>query len=154
MKYEKVLFATDGSRLAEHALPAAVELARRCGAQLRCLTVVEPPPYYGPPDLVTFEDAELYRGLAEELETMARSAVERAASGAVHDGVPATTALRHGTAAEEIVAEGEEWEASVIVLGTHGRAGLSRLVLGSLAGKVARTASCPVLLCRKQEDGD
>jgi universal stress protein A len=65
--------------------------------------------------------------------------------------VPASTAwqfLREGKPADEILAAAREWEADVIVIGTHGRSGVSRLVLGSTADLVVRHAPCPVLVIK------
>jgi nucleotide-binding universal stress UspA family protein len=150
--YKKVLFTTDGSRFAEDSLPYAIDLAKQCGAQLEVMTVVENPVFYGTPEATALYDAEFYRSLASELDKLATSAVERGAAGATAAGMKATTRIRRGSPADEIVSEAKEWGADVIVLSTHGRTGLGRLFLGSVANSLVHHAPCPVLLHRVSKE--
>ena len=150
--YKKVLFTTDGSRFAEDSLPYAIDLAKQCGAQLEVMTVVENPVFYGTPEATALYDAEFYRSLAAELDKLATSAVERGAASATAAGMKATTRIRRGSPADEIVAEAKEWGADVIVLSTHGRTGLGRLFLGSVANSLVHHAPCPVLLHRVSKE--
>jgi nucleotide-binding universal stress UspA family protein len=144
----RVLYSTDGSQFAEKALACAVELAKQCGGELRVVTVVENPVFYGVPEATALYDAEFYRSLSGELEKLAKAALERAGKAAEEAGVKATSTVRHGTPGDEIVAEAKDWGADVMVLSTHGRSGLARLLLGSVANSVVTHAPCPVLLCR------
>lgn len=146
--YRKVLFTTDGSRFAEDSLPYALDLARQCKAELRVVTVIENPVFHGTPEATALYDAEFYRALSGELEKLAASSVERVQKQALDAKLSATTAVRRGSPADEIVAEATEWGADVIVTSTHGRSGLARAFLGSVANRIVNHAPCPVLLHR------
>ncbi|MCB1056299.1 MAG: universal stress protein [Acidobacteria bacterium] len=148
-KIQKILFPTDFSRCADQALDHAIFLARRFGAQLHILHAVvlhgdDPAsPVYHFPD-----PEEMYR-LAEEsagarLETLPGDRAE---------GVDVVRRQRRGIAPATVILEyAAEIEADLIVLGTHGRRGLGRLVLGSVAEEIVRLAECPVLTLREQEE--
>jgi nucleotide-binding universal stress UspA family protein len=69
-------------------------------------------------------------------------------AGQLPEGIPTEVFMREGTPAETIVAAANEWQANLIILGTHGRSGLERLVVGSTAEAVIRSAQCPVLAVR------
>jgi nucleotide-binding universal stress UspA family protein len=146
--YQRVLFATDGSAFAEAALADAIEMARMAAGEMRVVTVVEAPAFHGTPEATVLYETEMYKSLVEELEKIARAAVERAAYHARARGVQCSTAIRHGLPADEILAEAKDWRADAIVLATHGRSGLGRLFVGSVASKVVHHATCPVLLHR------
>lgn len=146
--YKKVLFTTDGSKFAEESIPQAADLAKQCGAELEVLTVIENPVFYGTPEATALYDAEFYRSLAGELEKLAQGAVDRAVALAKGRGMSAVGKVRRGSPADEVVAEAKEWGADVVVLSTHGRTGLGRLFLGSVANAVVHHAPCPVLLHR------
>lgn len=152
--FKRVLFTTDGSDFAERAMSQAIDLARQCDAELRVVTVVENPVFYGIPEATALYDAEFYRSLSAELEKLAEGALERAREAAAEAGVTATALVRHGAPGEEILAEAREWDADAIVLSTHGRTGLGRLLLGSVANQVVTHAPCPVLLCRVPRGSD
>lgn len=148
-KIQKILFPTDFSRCAEQALSHAVFLARRFDAELHIFHAVvlhgdDPAsPIYHFPD-----PEEMYR-LAEE------SAASRLETlpGRAGEGLRLHRQQRRGIAPAPVILEyGAEIGADLIVLGTHGRRGLGRLVLGSVAEEVVRLAACPVLTLREQED--
>ena len=146
--YKKVLFTTDGSKFAEDSLPYAVDLAKQCSAALGILTVIENPVFYGTPEATALYDAEFYRSLESELDKLAQAAIDRATQRAAESGVKASGKIRRGSPADEIVGEAKDWSADVVVLSTHGRTGLGRLFLGSVANAVVHHAPCPVLLHR------
>lgn len=132
-----VLVATDFDEGATMALDAAIAVARAFGAKLTLLHVVAPAPY-----------ALYAEGLSwpiEELDTQAQRVMDvalgkaRAAYEQVHG------AIRHGVAWESIVEAARVEQADLIVLGTHGRRGLQRALLGSVAEKVVRSSPVPVL---------
>lgn len=149
--YTHILFATDGSSFSDDALRDAIGLAKLSGGRLRVVTIVESPSFHGTPEAMVLYETEMYRTLAAELERIGRGAIERAVRSAVDAGVAATGAVRHGLPAEEILAEAREWGADCIVLATHGRTGLGRLLLGSVASRVLHDADVPVLLHRTRE---
>jgi nucleotide-binding universal stress UspA family protein len=141
MKLEKILVPIDFSASSELALELAVELARAAGAALTLLHVYNPMPYEIPPGarfstVVNVEEVVAgYRKLLERSKLLA----ERAGVARVE------TLLLEGVAHAEIVRTAEEQDYKLIVLGTHGRTGLDYMLLGSVAEKVVRKASCPVV---------
>jgi nucleotide-binding universal stress UspA family protein len=139
----QVLVPLDGSELAEEALAPACELAERLGAGVRLLRVVEPPVPLVADELsypsAVAQDAELAAAQAYLDRVLARlRATGRAGEGSVLVGDPATT----------IPTVAREQGVDVIAMATHGRSGLARLVLGSVATGVLQRAAMPLLLVR------
>jgi nucleotide-binding universal stress UspA family protein len=130
----RVLVALDGSALAEAGLAAAERLARPFGAELLLLRVVDPPGGIG-------ENAFVGQGLGG-----ARRYLDRLRRRIRAGGLAIRTERRVGPAAATIAAAARERGADAIALGTRGRGGLTRLVLGSTAEAVLRRASVPLLL--------
>lgn len=147
MQIQRILCPIDFSDHSRRALDQAIAIARRYGATITAPHVFSPDPMaaYGPypvvfePVVLTPTDRDRLR---DALETFV--AVERA------PGVVIRTALVEGTAAAEIVALAASLPADLIVMGTHGRSGFERLLLGSVAEKVLRKAGCPVLTVPKR----
>lgn len=143
--YRRILAAVDGSAASSKGLREALRLAKSERAQLFLLHVVDEYfPYVGlegspPVDVVPL------------LREAGRRVIARAAATAQKQGVKAKAVMREvfaGPAAAVIVREAGKLRADLIVLGTHGRRGVRRLVLGSDAEQVVRTARVPVLLVR------
>jgi nucleotide-binding universal stress UspA family protein len=146
--YQRILVPVDGSPTSELGLQEAIKLSRLTQARLRLLHVVDVVSLYSiagdglhvfPADLVT-----PLRQQGEELLRRCAATVE--AAGSVAD-----TALlenTQGRVADLVVDEAKRWQADLIVLGTHGRRGMRRALLGSDAEQVARLALVPVLLVR------
>jgi nucleotide-binding universal stress UspA family protein len=139
--YQRILVPLDGSPLAEQALPWVRQIAAEALAQVVLLTVL-PPPGTGPapPPAVAVAQAgsaETYLG-----EIKARMTAP---------GVQVTMRVTHGDPATEIGRVTEEVGADLIVMATHGRTGLPRLRLGSVATKVVQASAAPILLVRAQE---
>jgi nucleotide-binding universal stress UspA family protein len=137
--YDVVLFATDGSTPAADALDEAVSVADAAGATLHVLSVVDEG------DLDLFSSGELPT-LDDLLRGAAEDAVSDAADRATTAGVEVRRAVRVGTPYREIVDYADEIGADLVVIGTHGRRGFSRVLLGSVATRVIRTSSVPVLV--------
>jgi nucleotide-binding universal stress UspA family protein len=143
--YKRILVPLDGSELARTALDEAERLSRTFNSEIALLEVVTFMPIYGSPELVTpfiiderqKETAEKYlAGLAQDLEKK---------------GIKATTAVRTGQqVALEIIDFAKQTGADLIVMCTHGRSGLSRWMLGSVAIKVLSRAESPILLIRSK----
>jgi len=135
--FTKILVPLDGSDLAEQVLPHALMLADAFDAAVRLLRVVE-----GPDDLdltsVTREQSEALR-LAEDY---LRGAAEYCSV----LGVPVDIALAMGSPARQIVREALAIGADLIAMATHGRGGLGRWMIGSVADRVVRAATIPVLV--------
>jgi len=136
MHADKILFPTDFSPLSEDALAWATALARDSGATLSIVHVEEPPMAYGGGELYVAMDDEEAKG---ELRRLLGSVVPP------DHHVPFEHKLLVGDPASSIVDEAEKEHADLIVMGTHGRTGLSRLLMGSVAEAVVRRAKCPVL---------
>ena len=143
--YKRILIPIDGSPTSDRALQEALGLARQQNAQLKLVHVVEE---------VHFLDIESSINYAELLETMRNSGNEilkQAQTVIQQAGMAAEIKLLEASGervASVIVTEAERWAADLIVIGTHGRSGFSRLLFGSVAEGVVRTAQVPVLLIR------
>jgi nucleotide-binding universal stress UspA family protein len=140
-----IFYATDFSEASERALDEAVGLAQQFGAQIWIVHVIEPVHYVTGEE---FAAADLYARLEEATERNAATSMEKLIARLANLGVKAETLLLKGTPAEQIVNAAKERNADLIVIGTHGRTGLSKLFMGSVAGKVVSAAECPVLTVR------
>ncbi len=145
----KVLLPTDFSEGAEQAQAEAMRLARALGAELIVLHVLVPLAHQGE---ALLGPAELDR-LQERQRRWAEGNLETRVVEIHRAGVPARGLLWGGEPAREIVRAAEDEQVDLIVMGTYGRSGLSRLLLGSVADRVVRTAPCPVVTVRGRKDG-
>jgi nucleotide-binding universal stress UspA family protein len=134
-----ILFPTDFSENAQAAFPLACSLARDCGARIVVLYVLPPP--LGHEELVARHHPSEYYAPPWQLLRQVRPPEEN---------VRVEHRLEEGDAAKEILAVAQEIQAGLIVMGTHGRTGLGRLLLGSVAEQVLRQAECPVLTIRNK----
>ncbi len=136
-----ILFATDFSEVSDHAFEYAAALANQLQARLVVLHVVahqtDLRDYYVPHLSFDDLDREIEAGALKRMEEL-RHRLETSVPGLTTDVVT-------GIAAEEILAKAEQEQASLIVMGTHGRKGFDHFIFGSTAEKVVKTASCPVL---------
>lgn len=150
--YNRILVPVDGSSTSNHGLEEAVKLATVTGGRLRLLHVVDQlsaamsmSSGYGP------MNADIFRLLKEGGERIlqeARGSVERGSRVAVD------TALVEGYSGRlcDLVAEqAREWGAELVVLGSHGRRGIGRMVLGSDAEQIIRSSHLPVLVVREPD---
>lgn len=148
--YGRIVVAVDGSATGQLALDHALKLAGEQQARVRLVHAVESlHQLVSMAGIYPFDAA----GLAESLRAEGRDVLKRAEEKAAASGVAVESALLEGTQPQDrlatlIVNDAREWNADLIVLGTHGRRGLDRLVLGSVAEQVVRNAGCPVLLVR------
>ncbi len=143
-RFTTIVAATDFSPASEQALAYAEALAREFGSRLHLLHVVADPML-----AAAWSEAYAYDldKLAERMRVDAvRLLAERAAK---ISGVVVTHEATIGKPADTIVAIASDLDADLIVVGTHGRSGVSHLLLGSIAERVVRTASCPVLTVRE-----
>lgn len=134
----------ENSPIAAHAVDLGIELARSLKAEIALIRVTESPTAYGVDAGISArelmaqarrEDQKLLAGVRERLSLPA----------SVQEFLPA------GDPATEIVNAAKEWPADIIVLGSHGRGGVSRALLGSVAEAVTRHAPCPVLVVRARK---
>lgn len=144
-----IVFATDFSEQAEHAGAYAVMVARRLGAELLC---VHASVYHDVhPDAYELSTGHI-EGFREELQrelVRRRMLLETMVEGAGRQGVRASHEVVEGRAAEAICQVAADAGADLIVVGSHGRTGLKRFLLGSVAERVVRLASCSVLVARR-----
>jgi nucleotide-binding universal stress UspA family protein len=141
----KILCATDFSEAGQAAEEMAITLTRALGGELVYVHVnVETPPLYGE---AVFAAAEVER-VYESERRWAEAELARHVAAVAQRGIKARSVLRTGVAVEQILAAAEEERADMLVMGTHGRTGLDRLLMGSVAERVVRTATCPVLTVR------
>jgi nucleotide-binding universal stress UspA family protein len=150
MSYRRILVPMDGSAAAAAGLSEAIGLATAHRAELCLLHVREKLPALQGMEVL------IERQVIENLTRFGRKVLATARSEVEHRGLAARTVLRRSpreSAAEAIVAEAKGWRADLIVMGTHGRRGMTRIVLGSTAEAVLRTAPVPVLLVRPPARG-
>lgn len=145
--YRKILVPVDGSPASNLGLDEAIRLAKDQGATLRLFHLVDEFVAVSSPD-----GAALYSGdLIEALRQGGKRIIGKAEVLARAKGLtPESVMLESfgGRAADSIVQQAKKWGADLIVLGTHGRRGVRRLVMGSDAEQVVRTTPVPVLLVR------
>jgi nucleotide-binding universal stress UspA family protein len=140
-----VLCASDFSPASRAAFARAVELARANRARLTVLHVIVPPVMYGAD---SYPLPQTYDRVIASIREHAQKELGKLVARAKARGVRAKRLLVEGIPHDRIVRAARAHRASVIVLGTHGRTGLARLFLGSVASRVIATAPCPVLTVR------
>jgi nucleotide-binding universal stress UspA family protein len=156
--YRVVMVPTDGSEWSRHAIPLALAVARPAKAELHLVAVLEPTfeaPIYGVPiasvgwtGAVLMDTDASGESRAARREAQASALREFAERLAADAGVAVTASLEEGDIVTELRRHAETRGADLIVMATHGRGGLARAVLGSVADAVVHSVSCPVLLAR------
>ncbi len=139
--YKRIALPLDGSALAEQALPHAIVQAERCQAELVLLKVLEPLQIHG----LARPSIEW---VAECTTTLAREYLECIAAKVKQHGIPVQVATTDGHPPVAIVRFAEANEVDLIVMCTRGHSGFRRWLMGSVADRVVRGASVPVLLAR------
>ncbi len=146
LRLQRILLPTDFSGCANFALPYAAAIARAAKATIVCVHVVEP-----------VVPAVGYTGLAEpmpiadisgQLEDSAERQLPKLAECEECVGLDVEEIIVHGDPAAEIVRVAQEQEVDLIVISSHGRTGLGRMIFGSTAEAVVRHANCPVLVVK------
>jgi len=144
--YEDILVPTDGSPAADSAIEHAVNVAERYDATIHALYVVDDSAY-----------ATLDAGsetVVEALESEGEEAVGRIATAARDAGIDAVTTVTTGVAYRTILDHVANDGIDLVAMGTHGRRGLDRYLLGSVTERVVRTSDVPVLAVRQPEDSE
>jgi nucleotide-binding universal stress UspA family protein len=136
----RLLVATDFTETSNVALDWAIDLAAPLGASVAVMHAYEIP-IVGFPDGALIATADIALRIADSAKAALDGAVEQRRG----RGVPLEALLREGVAWEEINKVADELDADLVVIGTHGRRGLARALLGSVAEKVVRTAHRPVI---------
>ncbi len=148
--YQRILVPVDGSATSNHGLQEAIKIARLTGASLRLIHVVD--------ELRYATGFETYAAYANDLIPFVKAAGEKILSDAKERankaGVIVETRLAEEFAtrlSDVVVEQAKAWKADLIVVGTHGRRGIGRALLGSDAEQIMRAAPVPVLLVRAPE---
>jgi nucleotide-binding universal stress UspA family protein len=140
VKIETIIAATDFSEIGGRAVGYAIDLARAMKARVVIVHSIEPLTLGAPGGMLV--------PVAQMTETMVRgaqTALTDLATKLSSSGVAIESMLREGYPADEIVQAAKDAKADLVVIGTHGRRGLSHVLLGSVAERVVRMAPCPVL---------
>ncbi|MVS99447.1 universal stress protein [Devosia marina] len=148
--YKNLLIATDGSELGDKALDAALDLARQNGASLIILTATDPVATgIGSGGFGTIDAGPILARLEEAYATEAADLLAAARHKAQEAGIAAETLhLPRHRPADGILETVSEKGCDLIVMGSHGRRGLNRLLLGSQAAEVLARAAVPVLIVK------
>jgi nucleotide-binding universal stress UspA family protein len=142
----RILLATDFSEASDAAVALAADLARRFSAQLILFHAHAVPSFAYPDGMMPVPSTVLM-----DLEHTIEAELSRVAAGLRAQGIAVETCHAIGPAAAEICRAAGEHGAELIVMGTHGRGGLRYALLGSVAEKVVRHATCPVLTVHPDE---
>ncbi|WP_254862775.1 universal stress protein [Halovivax gelatinilyticus] len=142
--YDRVLVPTDGSQAVERAIDHAIELADAHDAVLRAVYVVNAASYGGLPMETAWD------GIGNALRDEGQGAVDRVAELVEESGVDVDveTVVLEGSPSRSIVDHARSSDCDLIVMGTHGRGGINRLLLGSVAERVVRSSPIPVMTVR------
>mgnify|MGYP006288805229 CR=1 FL=1 len=146
--YDRILVPTDGSAETRRVVEHAAELAEVHGAELRGLYVVNTATFAGLPMETSWEDVN------EVLREEGESALADIEEFADPYDVPVSTHVVEGPPNKEIVRHAERDACDLVVMGTHGRGGIDRLLLGSVAERVVRSCSVPVMTVRVGDEDE
>lgn len=141
--YNEILFPTDGSDGAAAALDHAIDLAEVHDAAIHLLFVV---------DTTYLGGGAAEATVVESLQTAGEQTLEDGADRIRARGLAVTRELRRGEPYRAILDYCEEMDVDLVVMGTHGRSGLERFLLGSVTEKIVRAADVPVLTVRAEDD--
>jgi nucleotide-binding universal stress UspA family protein len=142
----KILFPTDFSACSDAALDALVALASQMKASITAAHVVHVPEQFGPYEAWVYDRLEVEQAIVKETRAHLESYVKEK----IPSSIPADGQVLTGPPDLEITALAKNGGYDLIVMGTHGRGGVSHLLMGSVAEKVMRRAPCPVLTVRPQ----
>jgi nucleotide-binding universal stress UspA family protein len=150
MQIRSILLPTDFSECGNYALSYAASLARTFRASIICINVIEPivptVGYSGMTEPMPIAD------ITEQLEDSAERELPKLAECDECSGIEVEELVVHGEAASEIVRVAKERDVDLIVIASHGRTGLGRILFGSTAESVVRHASCPVLVVKPPQE--
>lgn len=146
--YRHILIPTDGSELAEHGVTNGLSLAKSVGAKVSVIVVEEPFNWAGVSEAKARQMPEEFAKHAEQIKKHATSVLNRAANAARQAGVSCdTTQVEDAQPYQAIIKAAIDKGCDLIVMASHGRSGLSAVVLGSVTNKVLTHTKIPVLVC-------
>lgn len=140
-RYERILLTTDGSKVAEQAVPYGVDLTRRTGGTLHLITVVDVQAEAGP-----FDAGGVSQEYVDRLEEKGREALDRIIERIDAEDVDLRSTLAKGTTSTEIASYADENDTDLIVMASQGETNLTGQYIGSTARRVLRTATRPILV--------
>jgi len=140
-----ILVASDFSKASRRAFATAVKTAKDRGATLTIVHVLAPFTPIGPDQYI---GPETWEQLDEQAHRWATRRLDALSARAKAAGVRAKVLLLEGYAAREVTRVARKLHADLVVIGTHGRTGFAKLLLGSIASRIVATSSCPVMTVR------
>ncbi len=143
MEFSNILVPTDGSEYTKSAIRAAVDFAKKVGGKITALYVLDQTMISNMP-----MDAAV-RNVYDALAVEGKEAVGIVKDLADAAGVPVEVSVKEGSPVKVILEESSKYD--VIIMGTLGRTGMSKLLMGSVAERVVRAAACPVMVVRAPE---
>jgi nucleotide-binding universal stress UspA family protein len=148
--YQRILVPVDGSPTSNAGLAEAIKLAKLTGARLRLLHVVDELPFVLSAEGYAAVTSDVLALLRETGERVLQQARQQVVDSGIEVDVQLCDSLE-SRLSKHVAEQAEAWHADLIVLGTHGRRGVSRMLIGSDAEQVLRTAPVPVLLVRSAD---
>jgi nucleotide-binding universal stress UspA family protein len=145
-QYKRILCPVDFSSYSKAALEEATSLAKAMGSELCLIHAFQNPAYVLPMSGYVGPTADMITKIREQLA----AELEGLAAPCRNQGVKTETLVMEGVPYKSIIDYSIEWNANLIVMGTHGRTGLSHVLTGSVAERVVRLARCPVLVTRAE----
>ena len=146
--YRNILIATDGSALAEKGVSHGLSLAKSVGAKVTALIVEAPFNVFDVPESRVRQMSEAFAQHAEHTKQHAASVLNHVADAAKTAGVPCETVqLEHDQPYRAIITTADDKGCDLIVMTSHGRSGISAVLLGSVTNKVLTHTKIPVLVC-------
>ena len=146
--YRNILIATDGTVLAEKAVSHGLQLAKSVGAKATAMIVEAPFNVYEVPESRVPHMSEAFAQHAEQIKQHATKVLSRVADAAKAAGVSCETVqVEHDHPYEAIIATAKDKGCDLIVMASHGRSGISAVLLGSVTNKVLTHTKIPVLVC-------
>ncbi len=138
MSFKRILIPTDGSEFTKNAIEKGIEIAKMCDGSIMAVYVLDQSVYANMPMDSTVVD------LYDTLETEGNSAVEYVENRCEEEGIKVETEIVEGIPAKAIVTMSEKYD--LVVMGTLGKKGMTKILLGSVAEKVIEKAKCPVMV--------
>ncbi len=146
--YKHILIPTDGSELAGHAVIQGVTLAKAVGAKVSVIVVETPFNIFSIPESRSRHLSEEFAKHAERIKQHSTSVLTHAAGQAKAAGVPCNTMqIEHEQPYQAIISAAKDEGCDLIVMASHGRSGISAVLLGSVTNKVVTHTTTPVLVC-------
>ncbi|WP_323192241.1 universal stress protein [Halostella sp. PRR32] len=146
--YDEILVPTDGSEPATAAMDHGIAIAQEAGARIHAVNVVDVSSLAANPNVTPPTE------LLDQFRSQGESATEAIATRAREAGLDAVTSVREGIPSSDLLQYARENEIDLIAMGTHGRTGLERYVLGSTTERIVRESEIPVLSVSPQQSKD